>query len=105
MDGEGTFLFLSNRRDRETNPELYSVKGSRATHYPRAPARYTIAGPLHNGTVKSHIIVVQTLPLRLHSLFSLSDGPGISGNSYSITITLRHAEYNQLITSIQAKLI
>ena len=36
MDGEETFLFLSNRRDRETNPSS-SVKGSGANHYPRAP--------------------------------------------------------------------
>ena len=39
VDGEETFLFLSNRRDREPNPEL--VKGSGANHYPRAPARVT----------------------------------------------------------------
>ena len=37
MDGEETFLFLSNRRDRETNPELYSVKGSGVNHYPSLP--------------------------------------------------------------------
>ena len=36
VDGEETFLFLWNRRDREPNPEL--VKGSGANHYPRAPA-------------------------------------------------------------------
>ena len=36
VDGEETFLFLSNRRHREPNPEL--VKGSGANHYPRAPA-------------------------------------------------------------------
>ena len=36
MDGEETFLFLSNRRDRETNPEL--VKGSGANHYTGPPA-------------------------------------------------------------------
>ena len=33
MDGEETFLFLSNRRDREPNS---GVKGSGANHYPRA---------------------------------------------------------------------
>ena len=33
VDGEETFLFLSNRRDREPNPELW-----RESHYPRAPA-------------------------------------------------------------------
>ena len=32
VDGEETFLFLSNRRDREPSPEL-------ANHYLRAPAR------------------------------------------------------------------
>ena len=32
------FLFLSNRRDREPNPELWR-KGSGANHYPRAHAR------------------------------------------------------------------
>ena len=36
VDGEETFLFLSNRRDRETNPEL--VKNNGVNHYPRAPA-------------------------------------------------------------------
>ena len=35
VDGEETFLFLSNRRDREPNS---GVKGSGANHYPRAPA-------------------------------------------------------------------
>ena len=37
LDGEGTFLFLSNRRDRETNPNLYNAKGSGANQHPRAP--------------------------------------------------------------------
>ena len=32
-------LFLSNRRDRELNPELWRELGSGANHYPRAPAR------------------------------------------------------------------
>ena len=36
--GKKHFLFLSNRRDREPNPEL--VKGSGANHYPRAPAPF-----------------------------------------------------------------
>ena len=36
MDGEETFLFLSNRRDREPNS---GVKGGGAYHYPKAPAR------------------------------------------------------------------
>ena len=36
VDGEETFLFLSNRRDREPNPER--VKGSGANHYPGAHA-------------------------------------------------------------------
>ena len=40
VDGEEIFLFLSNRRDREPNPEL--VKGSGANHYPRAPAHIGI---------------------------------------------------------------
>ena len=31
------YFFLSNRRDRETNPELIKVSG--ANHCPRAPAR------------------------------------------------------------------
>ena len=35
VDGEKTFLFLSNRRVREPNS---GVKGSGANHYPRAPA-------------------------------------------------------------------
>ena len=30
------FLFLSNRRDREPNPELWCER-QRANHYPRAP--------------------------------------------------------------------
>ena len=33
--------FLTNRRDRETNPE--SLKGSSTNHYPRAPARAGIS--------------------------------------------------------------
>ena len=36
VDGEETFLFLSNRRDRTPNS---GVKGSGANHYPRAPAQ------------------------------------------------------------------
>ena len=36
MDVEETFLFLSNRRDRQPNS---SVKGSGANHHPRAPAQ------------------------------------------------------------------
>ena len=28
MNGEETFVYLSNRRDRETKPGLYSTKGS-----------------------------------------------------------------------------
>ena len=35
MDGEETFLFISNRRDWVPNPEL---KSSDANHYLRAPA-------------------------------------------------------------------
>ena len=42
VDGEETFLFLSNRRDRGTSPGKRTpnsgVKGSDANHYPRAPA-------------------------------------------------------------------
>ena len=38
VDGEETFLFLSNRRDRGPNPES-GVKGSGATHNPRVPAK------------------------------------------------------------------
>ena len=38
MDGEETCLFLSNRRDREPNPELWR-EGSGANHHPGAPAR------------------------------------------------------------------
>ena len=38
MDGEETFLFLSNRRDREPNPEYWRERQS-ANHYPRAPAQ------------------------------------------------------------------
>ena len=34
--GKKLFLFLSNRRDREPNPNA-GVKGSGANHYPRAP--------------------------------------------------------------------
>ena len=41
-----TFLLLSNRRDRELNPNS-SVKGSGANHYPRAPALW-IALARHN---------------------------------------------------------
>ena len=37
VDGEETFLFASNRRDREPNPELWR-ESSGANHYPRAPA-------------------------------------------------------------------
>ena len=36
VDGEETFLFLSNRRTRNRTPNS-SVKGSDANHYPRAP--------------------------------------------------------------------
>ena len=36
--GKKHFLFLSNRRDREPNPNS-GVKGSGANHYPRAPAQ------------------------------------------------------------------
>ena len=35
--GKKHFLFFSNRRDREPNPNS-GVKGSGANHYPRAPA-------------------------------------------------------------------
>ena len=42
VDREETFLFLSNRRGRETNPEL--VKGSGTNHYPRAPAPELVKG-------------------------------------------------------------
>ena len=43
VDGEETFLFLSNRLDREPNPELVKgVKGSGANHYPRAFALLTL---------------------------------------------------------------
>ena len=45
MDGEETFLFISNRRDRGPNS---SVKGSRANHYSRAPAPLSISGMLEN---------------------------------------------------------
>ena len=44
VGGEETLLFLWNRRDRETNPGLYSVKGSGANHYPRAPALFWEGG-------------------------------------------------------------
>ena len=37
VDGEETFLFLSNRRDREPYPELWR-EGNGANHYPMAPS-------------------------------------------------------------------
>ena len=39
--GKKHFLFLSNRRDREPNPN-FSVKGSGANHYPGAPAQFCL---------------------------------------------------------------
>ena len=38
MDGEETFLFLSNRRDREPNPELWRER-QRCSPLPQAPAQ------------------------------------------------------------------
>ena len=43
VDGEETFLFLSNRLNREPNPELQR-ESSGANDYPRAPSR-TITAP------------------------------------------------------------
>ena len=40
VDGEETFLFLSNRRDRKRAPKC-SVNGSGANHYPIGPPPLT----------------------------------------------------------------
>ena len=61
MDGEETFLFLSNRREREPNPEL-SVKGSGANHYPRAPRDKTVE-PIHAELIQQFMLVL------LHIIF------------------------------------
>ena len=67
VDGEETFLFLSNRRDREPSPEL--VKGSGANHYPRAPAQVVyVTGCGQQGEGTHHSLVQASLvpPLWLH---------------------------------------
>ena len=42
MDGEETFLFLSNRQDLKTNPELWRERQRCANHYPMS-----VAHPAH----------------------------------------------------------
>ena len=84
VDGEETFLFLSNRRDREPNPGLW-CEGSGANHYPRAPAHIQ-----KWKRKEQNINPITTYCISCHFYISANEYMGISRNwtlSWKITNT------------------
>ena len=117
MDGEETFLLLSNRRDREPNS---GVKGSGANHYPRAPALLSekhcpICLRLHDKTFGNQKSPRGRAPRPLYSkIFFMSNftpPPSLKSwirpciNSITITTTTPHHNTITIITTTKEIII